>query len=63
MLKRLNELNVVIGIFFILLSLILLVGAWLSPGLAHPANIRSGAIFGVFGVVMLLVRSGQADES
>ena len=63
MLKRLNELNVVIGIFFLLLAAILLIGAWVSPALSHPANIRSGLIFGVFGVVMLFIKGGFTDES
>ena len=62
MLKRLNELNVVIGLFFLLLALILLVGAWSSPALSHPANVWAGAAFGVFGVLMLLVKGGYADR-
>lgn len=63
MLKRLNELNVVIGIFFLLLALILLVGAWLSPALSHPANVRAGVTFAIFGGVMLLVKGGYADQA
>ena len=63
MIKRLNELNVVIGLFFLLLAAILLLGAGLSPALSHPANLKAGLTFGVFGVVMLLIRGGYADEA
>ena len=62
MLNRLNELNVVIGIFFLLLAVILLLGSLISPALAHPANTRAGIAFGIFGVIMLLIRGGYAEE-
>jgi uncharacterized membrane protein YesL len=63
MLKRLNELNVVIGIFFILLSIILLAGAILSQDLSGRANVITGVVFLIFGILMVVARSGNDEVS
>ena len=57
MLKRLNELNFVIGLFFILVAVILLGGSFLSEKLSAPINIYTGTAFLVFGIVMVMIRN------
>ncbi len=52
MYKKLNDLGFVIGIFFIIISLILLIGALLSPALAYQLNFYTGFAFLVFGIFM-----------
>jgi hypothetical protein len=56
MLKRLNDLSFVIGLFFTLVSLILLVGYFISVQLSAAINLYTGIVFLVFGVVMIFAR-------
>jgi threonine/homoserine/homoserine lactone efflux protein len=56
MLKRLNELSFVIGLFFTLVSLILLVGYFISAQLSAAINLYTGIVFLVFGVAMIFAR-------
>ena len=49
---RLNNLGFIIGIFFILISLVLIIGGLSSAALAHKLNFCTGFAFLVFGVLM-----------
>jgi len=61
MYNRINNLGFVIGVFFIIVALILLIGGLLSPSLAYKLNFYTGGGFLVFGVVMA-VGSGRKGE-
>ena len=52
MYKKLNNLGFVIGIFFILISLVLIIGGLVSDALANKLNFYTGFSFLVFGVLM-----------
>jgi hypothetical protein len=56
MYKKLNDLQFIIGLFFTVLSLILLVSALLSDGMAGRLNIYTGIVFLVFGLAMMFIR-------
>lgn len=57
MYKRLNELNFVIGLFFTIVSLILLAGNFLSDQLAGTLNLNTGIVFLVFGLLMMTIKT------
>jgi putative Ca2+/H+ antiporter (TMEM165/GDT1 family) len=59
MLKRLNDLSFVIGLFFTVVSLILLVGYFTSKLLSANINLYTGIVFLVFGLFMIFVRGKQ----
>jgi len=62
MYKKLNNLGFVIGIFFILISLVLIIGGLSSAALAHKLNFYTGFSFLVFGVLMgFLNRKNDKD--
>jgi heme/copper-type cytochrome/quinol oxidase subunit 4 len=50
---KLNNLGFVIGIFFTIISLILIIGGFVSKALAYKLNFYTGFSFLVFGVVMV----------
>jgi len=52
MYKKLNNLGFVIGIFFVIISLILIVGGLLSEALNNELNFYTGFSFLVFGFCM-----------
>jgi uncharacterized membrane protein len=52
MYKKLNNLGFVIGIFFVIISLILLIGGLLSDTLNNRLNFYTGFSFLVFGFCM-----------
>jgi uncharacterized membrane protein len=52
MYKKLNNLGFVIGIFFIIVSLILIIGGLTSPALNSKLNFYTGFSFLVFGGCM-----------
>lgn len=56
MYKRLNELNFVIGIFFTIVSLILLGDSFLGTEPTGRINIYTGVAFLIFGIVMILLK-------
>lgn len=58
MFNRLNNLGFIIGVFFILIALILLIGGLISSSLAYALNFYTGGAFLIFGVVMA-VGSGR----
>ena len=53
MLEKFNQLSFVIGVFFIIVSLILLIGYITSSALHHNINLYTGMGMIVFGVVMI----------
>jgi len=52
MYKKLNNLAFVIGIFFIIISLILIIGGLLSAALNNKLNFYTGFSFLIFGCCM-----------
>ena len=52
MYKKLNDLGFVIGIFFILVALVLIIGNFVAVELASPLNLYTGLFFLVFGMLM-----------
>jgi heme/copper-type cytochrome/quinol oxidase subunit 4 len=50
---KLNNLGFVIGIFFTIISLILIIGGFVSEALAYKLNFYTGFSFLVFGVLMV----------
>jgi hypothetical protein len=53
MYEKLNNLGFVIGIFFILISLVLIIGGIVSSVLANKLNFYTGFTFLVFGTLMV----------
>lgn len=53
MYKKLNNLGFVIGIFFIIISLILLIGGLLSAALDNILDYYTGFSFLLFGLIMI----------
>jgi len=53
MLEKFNQLSFVIGVFFIIVSLILLIGFLTSNALHHHINLYTGIGMIVFGLVMI----------
>ena len=56
MYKKLNDLQFIIGLFFFVVSLILLVSALINDNMAGKLNIYTGIIFLVFGLAMMFIR-------
>lgn len=63
MYKRLNELNFVIGLFFTIVSLILLVGSFISSELSGKINIYTGTVFLIFGLLMIFIKGNKTDSN
>jgi hypothetical protein len=57
MLKRINELSFVIGLFFTLVAIILIAGYLLVEALASKINLYTGIVFLVFGLLMIVIRT------
>ena len=57
MLERLNQLSFVIGLFFILVALVLLVGYYISSNLSHAINLYTGIGMMIFGIVMVKIKA------
>lgn len=53
--KKATELSFIIGLFFLLVSLILLIGHFVSDLLTAPINLYSGIVFLLFGIFMILI--------
>ena len=52
MYKKLSNLGFVIGVFFTIISLILIIGGLLSEALNNKLDFITGFIFLIFGVLM-----------
>ena len=57
MFKRLNELNFVIGLFFTIVSLVLLASNFFDKELSGKLNLYTGVVFLIFGLFMISVKS------
>jgi uncharacterized membrane protein len=63
MYKKLSNLGFVIGIFFIIISLILIIGGILSSTLDYKLNFYTGFTFLLFGILMAFFnRSVSSDK-
>ena len=62
MYKRLNELNFVIGLFFTIVSLILLIDNFFMKGSNGKLNLYTGIIFLVFGLFMISIKTKRSDD-
>jgi hypothetical protein len=60
--KRFNELSFVIGLFFTIVALILLIGSFLGKKASGDINIYTGLVFLAFGIGMIFIKSKQ-DEN
>ncbi len=63
MYKRLNELNFVIGLFFLLASIVLLSGYFFSDHSNEKINLYTGIVFFLFGIIMMLLRSKEKEKT
>jgi len=61
MLKRFNELNFVIGLFFTLVSVILLVDTFANKE-AGKLNLYTGIAFLIFGVFMIALKTDKSSD-
>ena len=61
MYKRLNELNFVIGLFFTIVSLILLVDYFFTQ-FSGKLNLYTGLVFLVFGLFMIAIKTKKKAE-
>ena len=59
---KLNNLGFVIGIFFILISLVLIIGGLSSAALAHKLNFYTGFAFFVFGALMAFLNRKDDED-
>jgi uncharacterized membrane protein HdeD (DUF308 family) len=57
MFKRLNELSFVIGVFFTIVSLVLLATNVFDKELPGKLNLYTGVVFLIFGLFMISVKS------
>ena len=56
MYKKLNDLQFVIGLFFSVVSVILLLNVMLGNNVGGKLNTLTGAGFLIFGVLMMVIR-------
>jgi hypothetical protein len=59
MYKKLNDLQFVIGLFFSVVSLILLFNVMLGTNVSGKLNVYTGVGFLIFGLAMMLIRKGD----
>jgi len=59
--NRLTSLSFIIGLFFSIVSLILLIGYLAGDALKEKINLYSGFIFLVFGVFMMMSGNRKRD--
>lgn len=59
MLKKLNNLSFVIGLFFFLISIILLIGFLKSTANAEKVNLYTGLTFFAFGTIMMMIKNNE----
>lgn len=56
MYKKLNDLQFIIGLFFTVIALILLISAMISESMSGKLNITTGVVFLIFGLCMMLIK-------
>ncbi len=54
--ERLNQLSFVIGLFFILVSIVLVGGYFFVDQLSHTINLYTGLAMAVFGLIMVRLK-------
>jgi hypothetical protein len=59
MLEKFNQLSFVIGFFFTLVALVLLIGYFLTSALSEKINLYTGICLLVFGLVMINLKSEE----
>lgn len=59
MLKKLNDLQFVIGLFFSIVSVILLLNVLLSSHTESKLNLYTGVVFLVFGLGMMFIKGSR----
>jgi putative Ca2+/H+ antiporter (TMEM165/GDT1 family) len=62
MYQRFNQLSFVIGLFFFLVSLVLLGGYLFQPASGSRITLYTGAAFLIFGLFMMWVREQPDDH-
>ena len=55
--EKLNQLSFIIGVFFILVALVLLIGYATATSLKHAINLYAGLSMMVFGLVMVKLKA------
>lgn len=55
--EKLNQLSFIIGVFFILVALVLLIGYATTTSLKHAINLYTGFSMMVFGLVMVKLKA------
>lgn len=60
--RKFNNLGFVIGLFFIIVSLILLIGRFFSVQEATKLNLYTGILFLVFGILMGKFSKDESSE-
>ena len=63
MYKKLNNLGFVIGVFFIIISLILIIGGFLSASSYSKLDFYTGFTFLLFGVLMAGFSKDADDDT
>lgn len=61
--KRVTELSFIIGLFFTIVSLILLIGYFTSELLSSTKNMYAGVAFLVFGLFMIFITKEEKAGS
>jgi hypothetical protein len=56
MFNRLTQLSFIIGVFFTIVAIILLIGFFASALLSSFLNLYAGIAFLIFGLIMMLVK-------
>jgi uncharacterized membrane protein YesL len=62
MFKKLNELSFIIGLFFTIVSLILILNFLLNKQLSGRLNFYTGIVFLVFGLFMISIKTGKTAD-
>jgi uncharacterized membrane protein YesL len=62
MYRRLNELNFVIGLFFTIVSLILLADNFFAKGSPGKLNLYTGLVFLIFGLFMIIIKTNRSAD-
>lgn len=56
MMNRLTQLSFIIGLFFTIVAVILLIGYFISTLLSSFLNLYAGVVFLIFGLMMMLIQ-------
>jgi len=55
--EKLSQLSFIIGVFFVLVALVLLIGYAITTSLKHDINLYTGLAMMVFGLVMIKLKA------